>query len=265
MNILILANRDLASNLALNLLLPRLQRHNLRVFLSSQVGKPGALPELKRLRFFELSLCNQLIFPHLPAPPQRPGKYCSFSQFDSMLNQPVAVMNQINSEQGLSQIRALKPDLILSIRYGGILKDPLIAIPEYGVINLHSGLLPDFRGVMATFWAMLKGEKEIGTTCHVIEDGRIDTGGIISTSRLTVEPDKSYLWHVLQLYPAGCELLVSAVQRIEQGQVLVSEPQPQGGQYFSFPAREHLDAFSQRGLKLVDEEEVMEFLKQHYY
>lgn len=265
MNILLLANQDLASNLALNLLLPRLQKHTLSLFLSSKVGKPGALPELKRLRFFEQSLCNELVFPYLPEPEQRPGKYRAFSQLTSLLSQPARMVNQINTDEGLSRVRALKPDLILSIRYGGILKEHLIAIPQFGVINLHSGLLPEYRGVMASFWAMLKGEKEIGTTCHFIEDGHIDTGGIIATSRLTVEPDKSYLWHVLQLYPAGCELLASAVQRIEQGEALRSASQPAGGGYFSFPGQEHLDAFLQKGLKLVDEEELLAFFRQHYY
>jgi methionyl-tRNA formyltransferase len=263
MNILILANQDLASNRALNLLLPRLQKHNLTVFLSSKVGKPGALPELKRLRFFEQSLSNELIFPHLPG--MREGQYRSFSQFTPLLTSPVERVNNINSGKGLSRVSEMKPDLILSIRYGGILKDPVIAIPKHGVINLHSGLLPDYRGVMATFWAMLKGEKEIGTTCHFIEDGDIDTGGVIATSRLAVQPEHSYLWHILQLYPAGCELLLNAVQCIEQGQILVSEPQQSGGRYFSFPGQEHIDAFLQKGLKLVDEEEVLEFLKQHYY
>ncbi|GGD51489.1 formyl transferase [Lacimicrobium alkaliphilum] len=265
MNILILANQDLASNLALNLLLPSLQRHTLRVFLSSRVGKPGALPELKRLRFFEQSLCNEMLFPHLPEPGQRDAQYLSFSQFTPLLTSPVEIVNTINSDESLSRVSALKPDLILSIRYGGILKDPLLAIPKQGVINLHSGLLPDYRGVMATFWAMLNGEREIGTTCHFIEDDSIDTGGVISACRLTVHSERSYLWHVLQLYTGGCELLLDAVERIAYGEKPVARPQSTKGGYFSFPQAEDFTAFSQKGLKLVDEEEMLEFFKHYYY
>lgn len=264
MNILILANQDLASNLALNLLLPRLQRHNLGVFLSSRVGRPDALPALKRLRFFEQRLVNELIFPHLTAPEQRPGKYRSFSQFTPLLSQPVQLVNQINAAAGLSLVRAIKPDLILSIRYGGILQEPLISIPEQGVINLHSGLLPDYRGVMATFWAMLRGESEIGTTCHYIENGSIDTGGIIASTRLKVMPEHSYLWHALRLYPEGCDLLVNAVRQIESSQRPQGKTQPGDGAYFSFPEQQDVDAFVQKGLKMVDKQEVRRFLQRHY-
>jgi methionyl-tRNA formyltransferase len=67
MNITLLANRDLASNLALNQLLPRLsEQHQLRVFLSSQVGSAANLPEpLRLLKFFEQTLFNDILFPAL--------------------------------------------------------------------------------------------------------------------------------------------------------------------------------------------------------
>ena len=132
-----------------------------------------------------------------------------------------------------------------------------------GVINLHSGLLPDYRGVMATFRAMLNGEKHIGTTLHYISDPGIDTGDIINTTSLAVEPDRSYLWHVLNLYPAACELLLHCVEQLAGGHSLDRRPQPLGGNYFSFPGEEDLQAFKQMGLRLFDVEEISAFAK-HY-
>ena len=181
MNICLLSNQDLASNFALNLLLPLLaEKHHTRVFLSSKVGGNQALPgELAQLAFFEQGLFNDLLFPALDSGSPT-GTLLSFRQLSRYTSQPINILNRINSEESLAVLGESETDLILSIRYGGILREQAIALPRLGVINLHSGLLPDYRGVMATFRAMLNGEQKIGTTLHYISDPGIDTGDIIA-------------------------------------------------------------------------------------
>lgn len=269
MKITILANKDIAANVALNLLLPQLSAHEVRVFLSSKVGGNGDKPAaLKTLAFFEQTLFNERLSPLLSpllAPEPGSGRYGTFGQFDDWLQQPVATLNRINSADGLATIGQSQPDVIISIRYGGILKAAVIAIPRFGVINLHSGLLPHYRGVMATFWALLHDEKTIGTTLHTIDDSGIDSGDIIAQSRFGVDRSKSYLWHVLQLYHGGCELILNAIDTINAGSPLVRRPQPQGGHYFGFPTTDDLLAFADKGLVLVDEQEIDTFIKSHYF
>lgn len=257
MRITLLANRDLASNLALNHLLPRLHgSHALQVFLSGQVGSGKNLPEpLRMLKFFEQTLFNDILFPSLDRGVSDTAPF-SFSQLNQFTTQPISMLNQVNSEAGLQTLRGGSPELIISIRYGGILKPAAIAIPDHGVINLHSGLLPEYRGVMATFWALLHGEKEIGTTLHYISDGSIDTGDIIGNTRLQVTEGRSYLWHVLQLYPQACELLAQAIEGIGNDITPPSRPQPGGGNYYSFPGSEELEKFSNSGRQLYDLEEI---------
>jgi methionyl-tRNA formyltransferase len=244
LNITILANRDLASHLALNQLVPQLAAtHRLRIFLSSKVGGSRALPEeLQKLAAFEQGLLGKLSFANLP------GK--------------LETLNQINSEAGLATLRASHPDLIVSIRYGGILREQVISIPALGVINLHSGLLPDYRGVMATFHAMLNGEAQIGTSLHFITDGSIDTGSIIEQTYLSVDPRNSYLWHVLQLYPDACQSLLKCIAQLNSGGTLQSQPQLKGGVYYSFPQQTDLHAFRKQGLKLYDVEQETALIKQ---
>ncbi|MEP5763506.1 MAG: formyl transferase [Halieaceae bacterium] len=263
MNITVLANRDLASNYALNLLLPTLAAdHSVQVYLSSAVGGTGQRPqELQQLKFFEQTLFNELLFPLLPA--TRGGALCSFEQLGQYTRTPIAELNRINSPQGLAQLRQSQADLILSIRYGGILKEEAIASAALGVINLHSGLLPDYRGVMATFRALLAGEREIGMTLHYISDPGIDTGAIIATTALPVEAGRSYLWHVLALYPEGCKKLLGCVASLAAGETLDTSPQAGEGQYFSFPEQPELDAFRARGLKLFDAEEITNFAQRY--
>jgi methionyl-tRNA formyltransferase len=264
MNITVLANRDLASNLALNQLLPRLAENNqLHVFLSSQVGSGANLPEpLRILKFFEQTLFNTILFPALDrgTVTTRP---CTFNQLERYTTSPITVLNQVNSEAGLATLAAGSPELVISIRYGGILKDQAIAIPAHGVINLHSGLLPDYRGVMASFRALLYGESEIGTTLHYISDGSIDTGDIIGNTRMPVSAGRSYLWHVLQLYPQACELLAQLVQGIAAGQAPARQLQPSGGSYYSFPDLAELEAFAQSSHSLYDLDDITDIAKNY--
>ncbi len=265
MNITVLANRDLASNLALNHLLPALVgEHKVHVFLSSQVGSSAAAPgELQQLKFFEQGLFNELLFPAL----QDSSVDACVHSFDRLARvtgiAPIQELNRINSEEGLSCLAATAPDLILSIRYGGILKDKAIAIPPMGVLNLHSGLLPSYRGVMATFYAMLNGESEIGMTLHTILDAGIDTGDIVGSTRLKVDAGHSYLWNVLQLYPAGVAMMLASVEKLSVGQRLTGSAQPEGGNYYSFPTAEQLQRFGEMGFCLYDVEESIVIAKQY--
>jgi len=264
MNITILANRDLASNFALNRLLPALAgKHRLHVFLSSHVGGGAVLASpLKQLKFFEQSLFNNLLFPALSASKER-ARLQGFDGLAQNTGTIIKDLNKINSAAGLAAFSASSPELVLSIRYGGILREDAIAVPNLGVLNLHSGLLPDYRGVMATFYAMLNGETEIGTTLHTISDAGIDTGDIVDSTRMPLDYKHSYLWNVLQLYPAGVDCMVAAVEHISQGVVPACSPQPAAGNYYSFPTSELLHDFGEKGFRLYDVDEILEFA-QHY-
>ncbi len=264
MNITVLANRDIASNFALNRLLPALTpHHKVNVFLSSRVGGNTQAPtELQQLKFFEQALFNDLFFPALA----RSGENSLLQSFGVMachLNIPIVELNKINSEEGLGTLAASQPDLILSIRYGGILRENAIATSRLGVFNLHSGLLPDYRGVMATFYAMLNGEQEIGTTLHSIQDAGIDTGDVLGQTHAQLDCDRSYLWNVLQLYPAGVDMMLAAVEKISQGETLAGQPQSSGGSYYSFPTSVQLQQFGEKGCRLYDVQEIIEFAKQY--
>lgn len=257
MNITLLANRDLASNLALNYLLPLLAgEHRLRVFLSDRVGSGENRPQaLQELRFFEQSLFNELLFPALDQAGDNEGLH-SFTGLGIYTCAPTESLNQVNSPDSLARLRESAPELIVSIRYGDILREDAISIPERGVINLHSGLLPEYRGVMATFRAMLNGEPEIGATLHYINDAGIDTGPVIGYSTEAVTPGKSYLWHVLRLYPGACRKLVRIIEGIARGEVPEPQPQVGEGHYYGFPDDSELQQFHDLGHQLYTLDEI---------
>lgn len=157
-----------------------------------------------------------------------------------------------NSPGGLDVLRENNPDLIVSVRYRRILGNDAIAVPRHGVLNLHSGILPDYQGVMASFWAMLNGEPELGTTLHWIVDSGIDTGPIIKISRTRTRPAESYLANVLRLYVDGCVMLANAVTELARGKTVPGELQVAGdGRYFWTPDEAALKRFSAKNLYLT--------------
>ena len=105
---------------------------------------------------------------------------------------------------------------------------------------------------MATFWAMLQGEPEIGTTLHRIVDAGIDTGPVIEINRRAARPKSSYLTNVIGLYADGCDAIVRAVHALDVSGVVNGEPQIAAGQYFRTPDRAAVRRYESRGLTLFD-------------
>ena len=265
MRLIIFTNRDLASNLFLNHIMPHVAPYVVHIFLSDKVGKAttSATPdELQTLKFFEQTLPNTVVFPSLDAQYRiftEGGKWHSFNELSRYYDVPITSLNDVRSAESLKTIASLQPDLVLSVRYGRIFGSDFLKIPKRGVINLHSGKLPQYRGVLPTFRALMNSDEVLYPTLHYIEDGTIDTGGIIGMAELKVEKDKSLLWHVLQLYPASVDLVVDAIEQIADGNKPLAQEQGDADvAYFTFPTVEELANFQG---KIMDFDEYSAFLK----
>jgi len=260
LKIIVLVNKDLASNLALNYLLPHLEEHDFSLSYSSHLGGNQALPhQLQSLQFFEQQLFEQLLFPLLSESPKATdSKYLSFDHLAERANTTFTCLNHINSAEGLEELSSIQPDLIISIRFGKILKEEAIAIPNLGIINLHSGLLPQYQGVMATFWAMLNLERTYGTTLHFIDSPAIDAGPIICRNESPLDLSKSYLQNVLALYRQGAESIAEAVRQLSSGNTLSTTQPSAQAKYYSFPTEEDIGRFEEQGLHLYSAREMAE-------
>ncbi len=265
MNLIIFTNRDLASNLFLNHIMPHVAPYVVHIFVSDKVGKAttSATPDaLQTLKFFEQTLPNTIVFPSLDAQYRiftEGDRLHSFNELSRFYDVPITSLNDVRSPESLEAVASLQPDLVLSVRYGRIFGSDFLKIPKRGVINLHSGRLPQYRGVLPTFRALMNDAAVIYPTLHYIEDGTIDTGGIIGMSEFKVEKDKSLLWHILQLYPACVDLVVDAIEQIADGKKpLAQEQGDEGSAYFTFPTAEEFTDFQG---KIMDFDEYLAFLK----
>lgn len=252
MNIILLGHYDFPSNFALSELVQGLGQHRLRIFLSGTVASDGALDaELRALGQYDRSLCERLNNRRM----QSAGsgrRVLSFTELAEQTGAAVEELIQPNSDSGIARLAAERPDLVISVRYRRILQEGVLRLPPLGVINLHSGLLPDYKGVMATFWAMYNGAADFGSTLHFIDDGTIDTGRVISIQSSKLIAANSYLRNVLSIYPEGCRALISAVESLEQGKPIEPVRQQAEGNYYTFPDAGALRGFRTRGFRLYD-------------
>jgi len=263
MRILCCLTRDLASSLALNAFLPTLARHSVRIILAEQVGRTpvSEAPQRRELRIAEQTWPNLALFPLVErAVLSDNGKRnLTFAEIQRLRGIPVDSPGDPNSGAGLDLVKSFAPDVILSIRYGAIIKAPVLGIPPLGVLNLHSGILPAYRGILPTFRAMMQDDAEIGCTLHYIRDASIDTGDIVSIHRRPLQRERSLLRNVLDHYPAGIEMIRSALQTLERGAQLSSSTQHNDeAAYYTYPTPLEWDEFTRRGWRVADPSDLQE-------
>lgn len=229
MNIIIFINNDIHAARALELLTPHLARHKIQIILSQKVGNVENLPaEIVAMKKIETI-----------------GSLEKIEKFAKILQAKISCYDNVNSEQALQNFRDFAPDLVISVRFGQIFKQPLIDIPKHGVLNLHSGILPQYRGILASFWAILHNEENIGTTLHYISNSGIDNGAIIAISKNKVDRSRTLLQSIFELYDAGCANLISAIKKIERNEKIETTYQEklENSSYFSYPNENDIRKF----------------------
>lgn len=131
-------------------------------------------------------------------------------------NIPVFQPAKLRDGTALAQIRALDPELIVVAAYGRILPDDILDYPAKGCINVHSSLLPRYRGAAPINWAVLNGDAETGVTImHMATE--LDAGDIIAQVSTPIDPDETAEALYSRLADMGGPLLVRAVADIAAG------------------------------------------------
>lgn len=144
-----------------------------------------------------------------------------FPQGEPRLDHPERVREvpHINHPDVVRLARELTPDLIC-VFGTSLIRGDLLKEGRLGIVNLHGGLSPEYRGADCTFWALYNGEPEkIGCTLHYIDAG-IDTGRLIAHVSPEVREGDSELvlfWRAVQ---DSSEVYAEAVAKLAQGEQL---------------------------------------------
>ena len=132
-------------------------------------------------------------------------------------------------EDFIRQIRELSPDLSAVAAYGQILPQALLDVPAHGSLNVHTSLLPKYRGAAPIQWAILNGDPETGVSIMKMDAG-LDTGPILAEKRTPIlDTDTSQSLHD-RLAQRGADLLLETIPLWVDGRI-APRPQPEGATY----------------------------------
>ncbi len=142
-------------------------------------------------------------------------------------NLPVLQPERARSETFLAELQALQPELIVVAAYGQILPQRILDLPRYGCINVHTSLLPRYRGAAPIQWSILNGDLETGVTIMKMDAG-LDTGDILTQARTPIHPEDDAAVLHDRLARMGAELLVCTIPDYVAGRI-APRPQPTAG------------------------------------
>ena len=129
---------------------------------------------------------------------------------------PVFQPTKLRDGTALAQLKELNPELIVVAAYGRILPDDILNLPPMGCINVHSSLLPKYRGAAPINWAVINGETETGVTIMYMAT-ELDAGDIIAQASTPIDPEETVETLHDRLAQMGGELLVKTVAGLAAG------------------------------------------------
>ncbi|MFN8370471.1 MAG: methionyl-tRNA formyltransferase [Bacteriovoracaceae bacterium] len=156
----------------------------------------------------------------------------------------------INSEEALKVVGEAEPDLLLLAGFGQILKKDILTIPKNISINLHGGLLPDYKGSSPLNWAIINGEKKFGVSIIEVDTG-IDTGDVLEEAFFDIGENETIIDvrdKVLDIFP---RLLISFLKKLEIGKFERRKHSKQDGCYY--PVRKPDDGLIQWEFMTADQ------------
>jgi methionyl-tRNA formyltransferase len=156
----------------------------------------------------------------------------------------------LSADGGARSLLARCPDIIVSMRFSLIFPRHVIEAVPMGILNVHPGPLPRYRGLFAPFWQVMQGEPELAASLHLVDTG-IDTGPLVAQHAIARDASHCLLWHIAALYRGGAALAAAAVRAAAAGQAPQGRPQPPGGQYFHMPDAAAFAAFERGPMPLV--------------
>ncbi len=157
----------------------------------------------------------------------------------------------INSTEVEEMLKKLSIDLITIYYFDQIIKENIISIPKYGVINFHPAWLPYCRGLHPVMYSIIKNNAKFGMTAHEITDERIDAGDILHQKEINItDTDQKYIFKVEDdVICQGVEVYDDVISNLESFKEK-SKKQTEGS-YFSHPSRADVKDLLNKGYQII--------------
>lgn len=154
-----------------------------------------------------------------PDKPRNRGMSLSFSPVKELALQnglDVYQPTKLRDGSFTELLRSLKPDVLVVVAYGRILPEDALSVPTYGAVNVHSSLLPKYRGAAPVQWAVLNGDTVTGVSTMYLAP-EMDTGDVIFTVKTEIGEFETSGELFDRLMVMGAELLHKTLRAIENG------------------------------------------------
>ena len=223
------------------------------------------LPQLSR-RFVLGKLAEYVSLMTITILPKVMGRGAIFRRLRATCRRqeiPFHRSENVMSEETLAFAREFAPDVIVSLCHQ-ILKEPLISLAPLGIVNVHPGLLPDFRGIQPYFWELSEGSMRAGATLHLIEDERVDAGGVLARTSYATTPGMSVQLNYYLTIQSAARLLPDCLKALQGGELDPETQTESGGAYYRWPDSAAFERLRTRGHALISYRQLLGILHGRY-
>jgi UDP-4-amino-4-deoxy-L-arabinose formyltransferase/UDP-glucuronic acid dehydrogenase (UDP-4-keto-hexauronic acid decarboxylating) len=151
-----------------------------------------------------------------PDDPSEAGWFESVAEIARIHRLPVFTPSSPNLSVIVGMLKALSPDLLLSVWYRRLLGADLLALPRIAALNLHGSLLPAYRGRAPVNWVLVNGERVTGVTLHHM-NLEADAGDIVAQEPIEITPDDTAFTLYKRMIKVGVELLLESYPAVIAG------------------------------------------------
>ncbi len=143
----------------------------------------------------------------------------------------------VNTEEFGERLREAGTDLIISVSCPQIFKKSLIELPQLGCLNIHGAILPQYRGVLPSFWMLANEEKKAGVSIYYVNE-KIDAGELCGQQIFEILPDESLDSFITRSKAIAAELLIEVLGKIDAGTITRTPLNLADGSYYSWPDKD---------------------------
>lgn len=181
------------------------------------MGTPEfSLPTLHKLYESDHDVLSVVTQPDRPKGRGRESTPSPVKQFALDKKIPVLQPIKCTKLEIVKTLGALNADVFIIVAFGQILDKNLLALPHHFCINLHSSLLPKYRGAAPINWAIINGETETGVTTMKMNAG-LDTGDILLSRKVPIRnKDDAQSLHDI-LAHQGSSLVLETLCQLDSG------------------------------------------------
>ena len=195
------------------------------------MGTPEfALPTLKKIHDSSHSILSVVTQPDRPKGRGQKQVDSPIKKFALKSNLPLLQPTSVNTQEFIGSLLVNRPDYIIVVAFGQILSEVFLKIPKQFCINLHSSLLPKYRGAAPINRAILNGDNRSGVTTMIMDKG-MDTGDILLVDETPIElSDDAQSLHD-KLSEQGGKLVLETLFRLKKNDLF---PTPQNSDLASY-------------------------------